>query len=559
MSLSYPLPPHGMYPATSKDMIVDMPDEVTGEVTAKDLVAPPESKPAVGTSAPSSGSSHSGVGVIGAAALPSLAKAKRAFVPPPPRPAAKSSPLGSPSALEKSSPKAEAPAKLVAPPPRIDVSARSVPASTRTNAAAKPASTAANASVTARPPSAARANPTASIDPAADKRDASLRAATLAARVDAALKRPSSPPSERTHVFRPDLNDPKLRRSAAPTAPPPARAASEELTIPKAPAVPEDIAAASQRRLPAGPKPTSNRRTEPPMPREEDQTRTYSAETMDKLLHGQATTVKPPASAADDVTRVGEIPIEELLLLQGRTSNQGVGHEDVTRVYDLPIGEPLSEVTTPKKIRAAEPLVIVRPEPPKSRWGWWVACGLLVAAASAGWVYRAPLGVQMQKWQSSLVRGVGSPKPGNDAKQVILAPMVTVSVSVSPADARLMLDGAPVPNPFTAQRPADKQSHNLVAEAPGYAPLRRNVQFERDLTVVLALAPSSQTVASPVVTKETPPTPANVRAAVPRVRVAKVRAQTTSTVVSEPSAASSCNPPYVIDDSGVKTYKPECL
>lgn len=296
---------------------------------------------------------------------------------------------------------------------------------------------------------------------------------------------------------------------------------------------------------------------------EEDQTRTYSPETVDKLLHSASPTGKPQSSAADDVTRVGEIPIEQMIRAQSVPSNKGVGHEDVTRVYDLPVGESMSEATSPRKRVAVEPLVIVQPEPPKSRWGWWVACGLLVAAIAAGWVYRAPLVAQAKKWQSSHLRGVASPKSGGDASQSVAVPVVTVSVSVSPADARLLLDGAPVTNPFTTQRPSDKQLHDLVAEAPGFATLRRSVQFERDLTVVLALAPLPAAAATQEATQEKETAPASAASEpAPRTRAVRVRPKQTPTdAPSEPAASTNknCNPPYTIDDAGIKTYKPECL
>ncbi len=595
MSFSYPLTPNGMYDAMSRDMTTDDPDEVTGEVTSKDLVLPsasaaaPDSKVSRSCNPPS----QSGVGVIGVGTLMEpRTVVKRPLVPPPPRPAAKSSPTASPSTmqnplpkaspsalqnplpkaspsalqnplpkaspsalqnplpkaspnpLEKSLPNAETPSKLASPPDRAAVTARPAPSPARVETPARPRST------------------------LAERIDAAIKTVPPPAKAEATVK-PSSPPSERTQIFRPNLNDPKLRRSGAPTAPPPCGELSPQVEFPKQPRVPADIAAASQRRSHGETNSASQRHPESRPREEDDQTRTYSAETVDKLLHGEVSTVKPPRTAADDVTRVGEIPLEEMLLAQAKPSNLGVGHEDVTRVYEMPSDDSKSEATSPRKrIQIDDPFtapsVIIQAEPSNSRWGWWIACGLLAVAFSAGWVYRAPLGQQVHKLQSSFIRGIGSPKSANGTSPVVAAPMVTVSVSVSPADARLTLDGASVTNPFTAQRPSDKQFHNLAAEAPGYMPLRRTVQFERDLTVVLALAPLPQVAAPQPEENATEPAPAAASEPAPPARTGRVRVRRAAPSVSEtptPPATtpSSCSPPYVIDASGIKAYKPECL
>jgi hypothetical protein len=153
---------------------------------------------------------------------------------------------------------------------------------------------------------------------------------------------------------------------------------------------------------------------------------------------------------------------------------------------------------------------------------------------------------------------MGSPK-GHAVPQPVAVHGVTVSISVTPADAKLLLDGVVVTNPYSVQRPSDQAEHTLVAEASGYAPLKRNVQFERDLTVVLALAPLPPAVAQNVV--EQPPSPSTADAkplAGPKV-YRKARASTAEP--SSPPVASkpNCSVPYTIDGSGIKTYKPECL
>jgi len=597
MSLSHPQPPHGMRQDMSNDVNVDMPDEVTRVVTAKNLVASPESAPTPNLLSPDASNppSHSGVGVIGAGSLSTVDKAKRPHVPPPPRPGEKltppasalavprptpsgpeatvprPSPLTSAGAVPRSSPLGSG---TTVPRPAASVSAVpktlsgpkafgkiDLPQTDSAESTKKGVQPSTSTRTTASPGSGATAEVRSPAAPAAERFQSSRRASALAARVDEALQKPSSPPSERTQIFRPNLSDPRLRRSAVPTAPPAADAMIDEISIPKAPAVPADIAAASQRR--PGPHFAESRMRE-----EQDQTRTYSTEVVDKLLHGETPTVKPQMSAADDVTRVGEIPIEELLRAQGKQPNVGVGYEDVTRVYDLPAGDARSEATSPRRfLPGAEPLVVVRSDPPKARWGWLVAFGLLVAATATGWAYRAPLGVQIHKVQLRVARGIGSPNPGNSVRQVAPAPQVTISISVSPGDARLVLDGEPVTNPFTTHRRSDKQLHSLVAEAPGYASLQRSVQFERDLTVVLALAPLPPTdtpvVAAKVSDKRldngTDKVRVSVAEPVPVVRAVKGHVNRTVPAATEPTANGNCSTPYAIDAAGIKTYKPECL
>jgi serine/threonine-protein kinase len=63
---------------------------------------------------------------------------------------------------------------------------------------------------------------------------------------------------------------------------------------------------------------------------------------------------------------------------------------------------------------------------------------------------------------------------------------------VHPLHARLFLDGALLEgNPAGIRRPADDKPHLLRAEAPGYAPLVRIVDFDRDVAKEFDLAPGT--------------------------------------------------------------------
>jgi hypothetical protein len=127
-----------------------------------------------------------------------------------------------------------------------------------------------------------------------------------------------------------------------------------------------------------------------------------------------------------------------------------------------------------------------------------------------------------------------------------------------------MLDDVQVTNPCSLQRRADNQPHILVAEANGFAPLRRTVHFESDLTIVLALAPlPAVAAASPIAATPSPdPTAAQTQKAVSTRSVRSVSAKSRR---SEPAPAaqettrSDCDPPYTLDEAGIKVYKTGCL
>jgi hypothetical protein len=534
LSLPLPLPlsPHGIVKAMSNDMTNDVTseetgDEVTGEAEANEFAGqqPPVSAAdsAIAGSCDSplrSGVGMAGVGVVATDTLTDIVRSKRPFVPSPPRPAAKPPP-NSPPPLAKITPPAPTASRL-----------------------------------------AATAKPAPEVIPAVS--------AELAPGVGSARHaKPELRPSEKTLIFRPNLSDPMLRRSSAPTAPPPLGASSSQgPLVPRLPHVPEDLAARIQSG-PVGESASDSRRQPDSPPNPEERTQAYSQETISKLLTGEHPTVRPPTtSAADDVTRVGEIPIEALISMQGKPSNKGVGPTDVTRVYDVPLGDPIPMLTIPgKRLHAepsTEPLVIVQPEPRKSRWGWWVVLGLLGAATAIGWAYRGPIGQHAQKLQSTLAHGVGASRVGNRPSRSVGVPTVTVSIAVSPADARLLLDGAAMPNPCTVRRSSDKQLHSLVAEAPGYLPLRRNLRFERDLMVDLALASEPQaavptTSAKASVSAATAGPPPDSPAAAAATGAARVARKKIRVAPPPDVPVNNCNPPYTIDAAGIKSYRPECL
>jgi eukaryotic-like serine/threonine-protein kinase len=110
--------------------------------------------------------------------------------------------------------------------------------------------------------------------------------------------------------------------------------------------------------------------------------------------------------------------------------------------------------------------------------------------------------------------------------------MLSIRLGAVPDSARLFLDDREVSgNPATLSVPRDGTRHTLRAEAAGYEVRREDVVYDRDQTLALTLTPL--------------PTLAPKPSAKEARRVARPRAK--------------CDPPYVIDQRGVKRYKPECL
>lgn len=379
------------------------------------------------------------------------------------------------------------------------------------------------------------------------------------------------PPSERTQIYRPNLMDPNLRRSNAPESP--FDSGTEDVFLPKQPKLPAEVPAViPHEAAPSSSTGSAQFVTDAPDP--EDCTVSLSSDALSRMIHDERTASHPQNCAADEVTRAAEISVETLAALQRGVSNRGVGHDDVTRVYESPQREQTSDVTSPGQRQTrqsgtvqiiTEPRVVIKPEAPKRHVGRWVFLGLCVAALAAGWVYRAPVSKQAKVFQQSIVRGIGGPSAARTNQPAAVA-NVSVSISVSPADAKLTLDGNLITNPYTAQLRPDGRQHKLFAEASGFAALERSFNLERDLTVMLALAPLPQQASATAAATEpdtaTPPV-ASVAAVKPAAAIRAVRpsraAKPAPVPAPEPARSANCDPPYLVDAAGIKSFKPECM
>jgi len=105
------------------------------------------------------------------------------------------------------------------------------------------------------------------------------------------------------------------------------------------------------------------------------------------------------------------------------------------------------------------------------------------------------------------VAGVAIQKRSSDARAAAkavapdTAPAVTdvaISVTASPKNAQIIVDGKPVGSTYEAKVPRSSAQHTVRVEAEGYEAQTQNVVFERDVTLSIALAKAVVTAPSAV-------------------------------------------------------------
>lgn len=128
---------------------------------------------------------------------------------------------------------------------------------------------------------------------------------------------------------------------------------------------------------------------------------------------------------------------------------------------------------------------------------------------------------------------------------------VAVSFAALPKEATLFLDGNRLPeNPYRAQLPADAKTHELRAEAPGYVTQSLSVSLSGPSNLDLALVKSPSESGSkrkPVAGSKRVATPAASPVAAPEPAPTKK------------ASAAHCDPPYTIDEKGIRRMRAECL
>ncbi len=192
---------------------------------------------------------------------------------------------------------------------------------------------------------------------------------------------------------------------------------------------------------------------------------------------------------------------------------------------------------------------------------------LHLAGEEGKWRNRAPwIAMFLVSGAAALYIGVKSAAleaPSARASVQDEARLVTLSVAATPLDATVLLDGKPVgSNPWTTRLAATGQPARIEVTSPGHRPFKQEVTLNADVSLSVqleALAP--QVVApeppEPAASASTPASPPrSSKAARGRVAVQPVAA---APAAPAPAPKPNCNPPYLLDAEGVKTFKPECL
>jgi serine/threonine protein kinase len=172
-------------------------------------------------------------------------------------------------------------------------------------------------------------------------------------------------------------------------------------------------------------------------------------------------------------------------------------------------------------------------DPPRSKLWMYAVAFVALGIAILAWGVREKPGTEMPP---EATHHVAPSAPRS----------VNVSIQARPDTATITLDGAPVPNPYTAERAWDGESHRVRVSAPGFLPEEAEVRFDADVRMFRALSPAPAAEVAPpsVVTPALRPHPS------PRPVAA---------ASSSGGSLATCDPPFFLDARGIKKFKPECL
>jgi serine/threonine-protein kinase len=153
-------------------------------------------------------------------------------------------------------------------------------------------------------------------------------------------------------------------------------------------------------------------------------------------------------------------------------------------------------------------------------------------------------------------------EPGTTARSgaALLAPkepQVDITLRAHPEGARMLWDGEPLPtNPATKTLPRDGSQHTIRVEAPGFVSREVPVALDHSATLDLDLeraptAPAPAARSNPV---RSTPHPA------PALASAQAVAQPPPPPSVPPAKPPvNCDPPFFVDDQGIRHPKPSCL
>ena len=161
---------------------------------------------------------------------------------------------------------------------------------------------------------------------------------------------------------------------------------------------------------------------------------------------------------------------------------------------------------------------------------------VLCAAGAVAWLRTSgspemPLATNSFFVAPSLSSALPSALPSELASASAAASIV-LQIKAVPTTAQLFLDGQPLPsNPYETRWLADGQRRVVRAEAPGFRPAEKSFEPSVDVTLVLELEPNA----------------------------ARIRKPGVSTAKAPPPKKPDCNPPFYLDERGVKKFKPGCI
>jgi serine/threonine-protein kinase len=119
---------------------------------------------------------------------------------------------------------------------------------------------------------------------------------------------------------------------------------------------------------------------------------------------------------------------------------------------------------------------------------------------------------------------------------------ISVRISASPASARILIDGKEISgNPANVSVIGDGSTHSVSIQATDYKPREINIIYDRDRDVVVALEPAGPAT-NPSMKVNHPPRPSAVPIA------------TASTMPPK-----DCDPPFYMDERGIKRIKSGCI
>ena len=255
-------------------------------------------------------------------------------------------------------------------------------------------------------------------------------------------------------------------------------------------------------------------------------------------------------SFAETRAQLKAVVERQLTLIQAdETSGSGASRP-------LPISG--TQVALSSSSRSFIPTQIAGSADARPRWGRTFAVVLFVALlGGAGFLY-----AQQKAAEQRAAANVTPPTPAAAPAPVAAAPAATatrvsVGLKAQPSDAKLFLDGVPLPsNPTTKLMAVDGSTHVLRAEAPGFSEATREFSATSDETLELSLLPDEDEHE----TKSKSGGAAVHRRGGVRAPVATAPPSAPVTAAAPPATAAKpdCESPFFLDKDGIRRIRPEC-